>query len=165
MIAVGVDIGGTFTDLMLYDTGSGDVQVHKVRSTPAEPERAMIDGILELCRLAEARPDVVFNALHGRWGEDGCVQGLLEWLGYAYTHSGVLASALAMDKTRAKDAFRAAGLPVVESVIASAAEVRSWAGLWTTFIADTVLARHDENYMPREVADSMKARGIWQEED
>lgn len=76
-------------------------------------------------RLADARPDVVFNALHGRWGEDGCVQGLLEWLGYAYTHSGVLASALAMDKTRAKDAFRAAGLPVVDSVIASAAEVRS----------------------------------------
>lgn len=76
-------------------------------------------------RLAEARPDVVFNALHGRWGEDGCVQGLLEWLGYRYTHSGVLASALAMDKTRAKQAFRAAGLPVVESVIAGADEVRS----------------------------------------
>src|SRR5690606_14756951 len=53
-------------------------------------------------RLAEARPDVVFNALHGRMGEDGRVQGLLEWLGYPYTHSGVLSSALAMDKTRAK---------------------------------------------------------------
>ncbi|MRX49050.1 D-alanine--D-alanine ligase [Paracoccus sp. S-4012] len=74
-------------------------------------------------RLAEARPDVVFNALHGRWGEDGCVQGLLEWLGYRYTHSGVLASALAMDKTRAKEVFRAAGLPVVESRLACAAEV------------------------------------------
>lgn len=74
-------------------------------------------------RLAEIRPDVVFNALHGRWGEDGCVQGLLEWLRIPYTHSGVLASALAMDKTRAKDAFRAAGLPVVESVLAPKAEV------------------------------------------
>lgn len=74
-------------------------------------------------RLAAARPDVVFNALHGRWGEDGCVQGLLEWLGYRYTHSGVLASALAMDKTRAKDAYRAAGLPVAESVTADAAEI------------------------------------------
>ncbi len=50
-------------------------------------------------RLADAAPDVVFNALHGRWGEDGCVQGLLEWLRIPYTHSGVLASALAMDKT------------------------------------------------------------------
>ena len=70
-------------------------------------------------RLAEAKPDVCFNALHGRWGEDGCVQGLLEWLRIPYTHSGVLASALAMDKARAKDAYRAAGLPVVDSVIAS----------------------------------------------
>lgn len=70
-------------------------------------------------RLAEVKPDVCFNALHGRWGEDGCVQGMLEWLRIPYTHSGVLASALAMDKARAKDAYRAAGLPVVDSVIAS----------------------------------------------
>ncbi|MEZ5761911.1 D-alanine--D-alanine ligase [Albidovulum sp.] len=76
-----------------------------------------------VARLEEIRPDVCFNALHGRWGEDGCVQGLLEWLGLAYTHSGVLASALAMDKTRAKAAFAAAGLPVVESLIAPKSEV------------------------------------------
>ncbi|MFD1914309.1 D-alanine--D-alanine ligase [Halodurantibacterium flavum] len=75
-------------------------------------------------RLADISPDVAFNALHGRWGEDGCVQGILEWLQIPYTHSGVLASALAMDKTRSKEAFRAAGLPVVESVLASADEVR-----------------------------------------
>ena len=68
-------------------------------------------------RLAEAAPDVVFNALHGRWGEDGCVQGILEWLGIPYTHSGVLASALAMDKTRSKQVYRDAGLPVVDSII------------------------------------------------
>ncbi|MGR3544454.1 MAG: D-alanine--D-alanine ligase [Paracoccus sp. (in: a-proteobacteria)] len=74
-------------------------------------------------RLNGLRPDVVFNALHGRWGEDGCAQGVLEWLDLPYTHSGVLASALAMDKTRAKDAFRAAGLPVLESVIAERADV------------------------------------------
>ncbi len=74
-------------------------------------------------RLAEIRPDVAFNALHGRWGEDGCVQGLLEWLRIPYTHSGVLASALAMDKTRAKQAYRAAGLPVAESLLAPAREV------------------------------------------
>ncbi|MDO5613572.1 MAG: D-alanine--D-alanine ligase [Paracoccus sp. (in: a-proteobacteria)] len=77
-----------------------------------------------VARLRDAAPDVVFNALHGRWGEDGCVQGLLEWLGLPYTHSGVLASALAMDKTRSKDAFRAAGLPVLDSVIADADKVR-----------------------------------------
>ncbi|MBM9594607.1 D-alanine--D-alanine ligase [Roseitranquillus sediminis] len=65
-------------------------------------------------RLTEVRPDAVFNALHGRWGEDGCVQGLLEWMRLPYTHSGVLASALAMDKQRSKQIFAAAGLPVAE---------------------------------------------------
>ena len=50
-------------------------------------------------------PDVVFNALHGRWGEDGCVQGLLELLGIPYTHSGVCASATAMDKHVSKQIF------------------------------------------------------------
>jgi D-alanine-D-alanine ligase len=64
--------------------------------------------------LAELSPAVVFNALHGRWGEDGTVQGVLETLGIPYTHSGVLASALAMDKPKAKHVFRAAGLPVAE---------------------------------------------------
>ncbi len=75
-------------------------------------------------RLQAAAPDVVFNALHGRWGEDGCVQGLLEWLRIPYTHSGVLASALAMDKERTKAAYRAAGLPVVPSLLAARDEVR-----------------------------------------
>lgn len=74
-------------------------------------------------RLAEISPDVVFNGLHGRWGEDGCVQGLLEWLRIPYTHSGVLASSLAMDKERTKDAYRAAGLPVMDSVLASKSDV------------------------------------------
>jgi D-alanine-D-alanine ligase len=74
-------------------------------------------------RLGALGPDVVFNALHGRWGEDGCVQGMLEWLRLPYTHSGVLASALAMDKTRTKAAYRAHGLPVVESRMVPKAEV------------------------------------------
>jgi len=77
-----------------------------------------VDCGLDLAaRLVEISPDVCFNALHGRWGEDGCVQGMLEWLRIPYTHSGVLASALAMDKQRAKDAYRAAGLPIVESIV------------------------------------------------
>ncbi|MEP2716609.1 D-alanine--D-alanine ligase [Pseudophaeobacter sp.] len=66
-------------------------------------------------QLTTLKPDVVFNALHGRWGEDGCVQGLLEWMALPYTHSGVLASALAMDKQRSKMVFQEAGLPVMES--------------------------------------------------
>ncbi|MGR3270424.1 D-alanine--D-alanine ligase [Thalassococcus profundi] len=74
-------------------------------------------------RLQDAAPDAVFNALHGRWGEDGCVQGVLEWLRLPYTHSGVLASALAMDKERSKDVYRAVGLPVVESLLAPKSQV------------------------------------------
>ncbi len=77
-----------------------------------------VDAGLDLAaRLTEIKPDVVFNALHGRYGEDGTVQGILEWMRIPYTHSGVLASALAMDKQRTKDVYRAAGLPVVESVV------------------------------------------------
>ncbi len=77
----------------------------------------------DLCaRLQKAEPDVVFNALHGCWGEDGCVQGILEWLSIPYTHSGVRASALAMDKQRTKDAYRVAGLPVVRSLLVDRAD-------------------------------------------
>lgn len=77
-----------------------------------------VDAGLDLpARLTEVAPDICFNALHGRWGEDGCVQGILEWLRIPYTHSGVLASALAMDKAKAKEAYAAAGLPIVQSVL------------------------------------------------
>ncbi|HWD26935.1 MAG TPA: D-alanine--D-alanine ligase [Rhizomicrobium sp.] len=74
------------------------------------------DGDLS-AQLTDAKPDAVFNALHGRFGEDGTVQGLLELLRIPYTHSGVLASALAMHKQRTKDVYRAAGLPVVNSIV------------------------------------------------
>ncbi|MFC3615540.1 D-alanine--D-alanine ligase [Lutimaribacter marinistellae] len=85
-----------------------------------------LDAGSDLCaRLVQTSPDVVFNALHGRWGEDGCVQGMLEWLRIPYTHSGVLSSALAMDKQRSKEVYRAAGLPVVESVIVDKSEVEA----------------------------------------
>jgi D-alanine-D-alanine ligase len=69
------------------------------------------------------KPDVIFNALHGRYGEDGCVQGLLNILDIPYTHSGVLASALAMDKPMSKRLFADAGIPVAEHVIVTADEV------------------------------------------
>jgi D-alanine-D-alanine ligase len=98
----------------------------------AEALREAGYGVTELdagadlaARLVELKPDVAFNALHGRWGEDGCVQGILEWLRIPYTHSGVLASALAMDKQRAKEIFSAAGLPVVESRIVGREEVEA----------------------------------------
>lgn len=67
--------------------------------------------------LADLRPDVAFNALHGPYGEDGAIQGILEYLQIPYTHSGVLASALAMDKGRAKSVAAAAGIPVADGQV------------------------------------------------
>ena len=64
--------------------------------------------------LIKFNPDVVFNALHGKWGEDGTIQGVLESLNFPYTHSGVLASAVAMDKDLAKIFFKDSGIPVVQ---------------------------------------------------
>jgi D-alanine-D-alanine ligase len=68
-------------------------------------------------------PDAVFNALHGRFGEDGAIQGVLDYLGIPYTHSGVLASALAMDKAAAKAVFAHAGLPVAPHRVIDIAEL------------------------------------------
>ncbi len=69
--------------------------------------------------LVKLSPDIIFNALHGRYGEDGCVQGLFEWLELPYTHSGVQASALAMDKVTAKTIFKSENLPTAESICTS----------------------------------------------
>lgn len=82
---------------------------------------ATIDAGRDVTALAQAitasRPDVVFNALHGRFGEDGCVQGLLNLLGIPYTHSGLLASAAAMDKAFSRQVFQQAGIPVAHGVV------------------------------------------------
>jgi D-alanine-D-alanine ligase len=71
----------------------------------------------------DPRPDAVFNALHGRFGEDGAIQGVLDWLAIPYTHSGVRASALAMDKIAAKAIFAAAGLPLARGRVIDIAEL------------------------------------------
>ncbi len=65
-------------------------------------------------QLAEAKPDVVLNALHGPWGEDGCVQGILEVMGVPYTHAGVLAAALAMNKDKSRAVYAQHGLEIAE---------------------------------------------------
>jgi D-alanine-D-alanine ligase len=73
-------------------------------------------------RLDEIRPEVCFNALHGRFGEDGLIQGILETMDIPYTHSGVLASALAMHKEKAKAIMKPAGVPVAEAKLVSREE-------------------------------------------
>jgi D-alanine-D-alanine ligase len=77
---------------------------------PIDVNRERIVSILQ-----DLRPDVAFNALHGKWGEDGCCSAILETLLIPYTHSGVLASSLAMHKEKSKAIFRTAGIPVAES--------------------------------------------------
>jgi D-alanine-D-alanine ligase len=72
--------------------------------------------------LQTLKPDVALNVLHGRPGEDGTLQGILEIVGIPYTHSGVLASALAMRKDMARTIFRAAGIPIAEGVVAARSE-------------------------------------------
>jgi D-alanine-D-alanine ligase len=79
--------------------------------------KALIDAI------DSQKPDVLFNALHGRWVEDGNIQGVLNFIGIPYTHSGLMASAIAMDKPMAKRVFAAAGLRCPEGVILDKASV------------------------------------------
>jgi D-alanine-D-alanine ligase len=79
---------------------------------PIDVKRETIQNI-----LSDLRPDVVFNALHGKWGEDGCASAVLETLNIPYTHSGVLASSVAMHKELSKAVFRAANIPVADSKV------------------------------------------------
>jgi D-alanine-D-alanine ligase len=87
--------------------------------TSIDMQRDMSSFIAQL----SPKPNVVFNALHGRFGEDGCIQGLLNILDIPYTYSGLLASAIAMDKPMSKSLFGKAGLPVAEHIIISREEV------------------------------------------
>ncbi|MFN9357269.1 MAG: D-alanine--D-alanine ligase [Alphaproteobacteria bacterium] len=88
--------------------------------------------------LIQLKPDVCFNALHGQWGEDGCVQGLLEILNIPYTHSGVLASAVAMHKERTKAVYRSAGLPIVNDIVCSRHDVSRQTAIKPPFVIKPV---------------------------
>ncbi|WP_237331955.1 D-alanine--D-alanine ligase [Yoonia vestfoldensis] len=117
-------------------------------------------------RLMQIAPDAVFNALHGRWGEDGAVQGLLEWLHIPYTHSGILASALTLDKERTKDIYRAVGLPVVDSILADADDVRARHVMPPPYVVKPynegssvgIYIVHDAADAPPQLSDDMPAR-------
>jgi D-alanine-D-alanine ligase len=119
-------------------------------------------------RLAETRPDVCFNALHGRWGEDGCVQGLLELMGIPYTHSGLRASALAMHKECAKTVMKAAGVPVVDGKVVTPAEAAKAHVLPRPYVLKPVaegssvgvfIVRADHEHPPQELNDPGWALG------
>ena len=73
-------------------------------------------------QITEVEPDIILNALHGIWGEDGCAQGIFETLNIPYSHSGVLASALAMDKRKSKNVFQSIGIDVAKDIAVSRAD-------------------------------------------
>ena len=105
------------------------------------------------------KPDAVFNALHGRYGEDGCIQGLLNILEIPYTHSGVLASALAMDKPAAKSVFAANGIKVAEHQIVGREDLAQGRVMKPPFVVKPTnegssvgvhVVAEGDNYMPTE---------------
>lgn len=101
---------------------SGSEVAHALKQ--AGYQVSLVDAKADVAaQLAALAPDVVFNALHGRFGEDGTVQGLLELMQVPYTHSGVLASALAMDKPMAKRVFESVGLACAQGKVVSKAEM------------------------------------------
>ena len=117
--------------------------------------------------LIREKPDVVFNALHGKFGEDGCVQGLLEILQIPYTHSGVLASSVAMDKPMAKLVFAAAGLKVPVGKLVSENELLTGDPLPRPFVVKPanegssvgvhIILQHDNRPMSELIADERKS--------
>jgi D-alanine-D-alanine ligase len=127
-------------------------------------EAIEIDATRDLAaQLRDASPDAVFNALHGQWGEDGCVQGLLEVLGLPYTHSGVMASALAMDKQRAKAVFEDAGIPSPPGRIVSREEAAGGAVMPAPYVVKpnaqgssvgVFIVREGDNRPPAELTSS-----------
>jgi D-alanine-D-alanine ligase len=112
-------------------------------------------------RLTRLKPDVVFNALHGRFGEDGTIQGLLEILRIPYTHSGVLASALAINKVKAKVVMAAAGVPVAVGTVVSRFEAAKRHVLAPPYVLKptnegssfgVVIVREGREHPPQEIA-------------
>ena len=129
-------------------------QGYKVTPIDVQPDIATVLDIVT------PKVDVAFNALHGRFGEDGTIQGLLEIMRIPYTHSGVLASALAMHKERAKTVMKAAGIPVPEGVVVSRAEAGARHVLPPPYVVKPVnegssvgviIVREDRAHPPQEV--------------
>jgi D-alanine-D-alanine ligase len=113
--------------------------------------------------LAELKPDVAFNALHGPFGEDGTIQGILEYLEIPYTHSGVLASALSMDKEQAKRVAKSHGMPVAEAKVMNRFDFTSAHPMPTPYVVKpvregssfgVVIVREDQSHPPQIITSS-----------
>lgn len=102
------------------------------------PIDAGSDIAVTIAALRQAAPDVVFNALHGCYGEDGAIQGVLEWLGLPYTHCDIRASALAMNKEASRQALQAAGLPVARGMVVDIATLAAADPLPTPYVVKPI---------------------------
>lgn len=120
--------------------------------------------------LARLKPDVALNCLHGKWGEDGCIQGILEILRIPYTHSGVLASALAMHKDRAKAVVAATGIAVAPGKVVSRFEAAKTHALEPPYVVKpvdegssvgVVIVKKGRTHPPQELARDDWPCGDW----
>ena len=111
--------------------------------------------------LQTLKPDVAFNALHGPFGEDGTIQGILEYLGIPYTHSGVLGSALAMNKQQAKKVAKAAGIPVAESKVLNRFAIKNTHPMQPPYVVKpvnegssfgVVIVKEDQSHPPQVIS-------------
>jgi D-alanine-D-alanine ligase len=127
-------------------------QGYKVTPIDVQPDIALV--------LQATMPNIAFNALHGKVGEDGTIQGLLEILRIPYTHSGVLASALAMEKHKAKLVMKGAGVPVPEGIVANRRDVARQHVLKPPYVVKplsegssvgVIIVREDRAHPPQEV--------------
>jgi len=117
MKTVAVLMGGISSEREV-SLSSGQQVVAALRSLGLEVTPIdLTDDLPALIAALTPKPDVVFNALHGRFGEDGAIQGVLDWLNIPYTHSGVRASAMAMDKAVARAVYAQAGLPIAAGAL------------------------------------------------
>ncbi|GAP24125.1 D-alanine-D-alanine ligase [Gluconobacter frateurii NBRC 101659] len=121
---VAVLYGGTSSERPVsLVSGEAAISALREKGHDVTPVDVGSDIAVTIQALKAAAPDVVFNALHGPKGEDGAIQGVLEWLNLPYTHSGIRASAVAMDKGATRILLAAAGLPVAEGRVVTVAEL------------------------------------------
>lgn len=121
---VAVLLGGTSSERPVsLVSGEAAIEALREKGHDVTPIDVGPDIATTIASLKAAAPDVVFNALHGPRGEDGAIQGVLEWLGLPYTHSGIRASAVAMDKGATRILLAAAGLPVAQGRVVTVEEL------------------------------------------
>src|SRR6476469_9642093 len=163
---IGVLLGGLSSEREV-SLRTGEAVLNALRDRGHDVIPIYVDHDVDVA-LRQEQIDVAFIALHGRWGEDGCVQGLLELLRIPYSHSGVRASALAMHKEQAKAMMRAAGIPVADGQVVARAEAARAHVLPRPYVLKPVsegssvgvfIVRADHEHPPQELNDPSWAFG------